>query len=207
MRRFIVVGHRAVTTGDFKLDDLAGSTGRLDVLLRCINSSFFLSHDIRRDVEIVLVLQGPPYPPKTLRLVGSELKYLNPDERSTAALVRNALLQNVDSEERSSPGIYVSNRSYRDVLSNIPKGEQIVYLKESGSSIRGFDFQGNVSFVLGDDQDLTKDEEGLLLEYDPELISIGTKSYHADHCITIVNNELDLRGANPAPGLSDPEKI
>jgi tRNA (pseudouridine54-N1)-methyltransferase len=207
MRRFIVVGHRAITTGDFKLDDLAGSTGRMDVLLRCINSAFFLSHDIRRDVEILLVLQGPPHPPKTVRLVGNELKYLNPDERSTAALIRNALMQKVETEERSSPGIYISNRSYRDVLSNLPKGEQIVYLKESGADIRSFGFQGDVSFVLGDDQDLTKEEEDLLLEFDPKLISIGTRSYHADHCITIVNNELDLRGMNTGSFPLGPEKV
>ena len=207
MRRFIVIGHRAITTGDFKLDDLAGGTGRMDVLLRCINSSFFLSHDIRRDVEAILVLQGPPHPPKTIRLVGNELKYLNPDERSTAALVRNALLKNVEAEERSSPGIYVSNRSYQDVLSNLPKEEQIIYLKETGMNIRGFDFQDDVNFVLGDDQDLTREEEGLLLGYDPKLISIGTKSYHADHCITIVNNELDLRGMNSASAACNPEKV
>jgi tRNA (pseudouridine54-N1)-methyltransferase len=207
MRRFIVVGHRAITTGDFKLDDLAGSTGRMDVLLRCINSAFFLSHNIRRDVEIILVLQGPPHPPKTVRLVGNELKYLNPDERSTAALIRNALMQKVAVEERSSPGIYISNRSYRDVLSNLPKGGQVVYLKESGVDIRGFAFQDDVNFVLGDDQDLTKEEEGLLLEYDPKLISIGTKSYHADHCITIVNNELDIRGASPVAPSCVPEKV
>ncbi len=207
MRRFIVVGHRAITTGDFKLDDLAGGTGRMDVLLRCINSSFFLSHDIRRDVEIILVLQGPPHPPKTIRLVGNELKYLNPDERSTAALIRNALLQKVEAEERASPGIYVSNRSYQDVLSNLPKGEQIVYLKETGINIRGFDFKDSVNFVLGDDQDLTKEEERLLLDYNPKLISIGTKSYHADHCITIVNNELDLRATGAASVPCDPEKV
>ena len=207
MRRFIVVGHRAITTGDFKLDDLAGSTGRMDVLLRCINSAFFLSHNIRRDVEILLVLQGPPHPPKTVRLVGNELKYLNPDERSTAALIRNALMQKVTAEERSSPGIYISNRSYRDVLSNLPQGEQVVYLKESGADIRGFAFRDDVNFVLGDDQDLTKEEEELLMGYDPKLISIGTKSYHADHCITIVNNELDIRGASPVAPSCAPEKV
>ena len=194
MRRFVVIGHRAVTSGDFKLDDLAGGTGRLDVLLRCINSAFFLSHNIRRDTEIHLILQGPPHPPKTVRLVGSELKYLNPDERSTAALVRNALLQKVAAEERSSPGIYVSNRSYRDVLSLVPKGEQIVYLREDGTDVREFGFEQDVTFVLGDDQDLTLEEEGMLLKYEPKIISLGPASYHADHCISIVNNELDRRG-------------
>jgi tRNA (pseudouridine54-N1)-methyltransferase len=194
MRRFVVIGHRAVTSGDFKLDDLAGGTGRLDVLLRCINSAFFLSHNIRRDTEVHLILQGPPHPPKTVRLVGSELKYLNPDERSTAALVRNALLQKVAAEERSSPGIYVSNRSYRDVLSLVPKGEQIVYLREDGTDVREFQFEQDVTFVLGDDQDLTLEEEGMLLKYEPKIISLGPASYHADHCISIVNNELDRRG-------------
>ena len=193
MRRFVVIGHRAITSGDFKLDDLAGGTGRLDVLLRCINSAFFLSHDIRRDAEITLILQGAPNPPKSIRLVGSELKYLNPDERSTAALVRNALIQKVAVEERSSPGIYISNRKYRDVLTNIPEGEQIVYLREDGQDVRDFDFKDDVTFVLGDDQDLTPEEEEALLAYDPRVISLGPRSYHADHCITIVNNELDRR--------------
>jgi tRNA (pseudouridine54-N1)-methyltransferase len=197
VRRFIVVGHRAITSGDFKLDDLSGGTGRLDVLLRCINSTFFLSHDIRRDAEITLVLLGPPHPPKTIRLVGKEMKYLNPDERSTAALMRNALLQKVTGEERSTPGIYVSHRSYRDVLAALPHDSQIVYLKESGTDVREFAFADNVTFVLGDDQDLSNEEETALLEYDPKVISLGPRSYHADHCITIVNNELDRRAGSP----------
>ena len=189
----MVLGHRAITSGDFKLDDLAGGTGRLDVLLRCVNSTFFLSHDIRRDAEINLVLQGAPNPPKSIRMVGSELKYLNPDERSTAALIRNALIQKVSTEERSSPGIYISNRKYGDVLVSIPQGEQIVYLREDGQDIRDFDFEEDVTFVLGDDQDLTKEEEEALLAYGPKVISLGPRSYHADHCISIVNNELDRR--------------
>ena len=107
MRRFIIIGHKASTTADFKLDDLAGGAGRLDVLLRCINSAFFLSHDLRKDVEVILILQGPPGPPKSIRLIGSELRYLNPDERSTGALIRNALMKEARSEERSSP-VYTS---------------------------------------------------------------------------------------------------
>jgi len=194
MRRFIVVGHRATTSGGFKLDDLSGSTGRLDVLLRCINSAFFLSHDIRREVEVHLVLLGLPTPPKTLRFVGSELKYLNPDERSTGALVRNALMQKIETEERCSPGIYASNRSYKDVLSIVSKQSQMIYLKEDGTDVREFDFPEDVAFVLGDDQDLTPEEEEILMDYRPRKLSIGPISYHADHCVTIVNNELDRRG-------------
>lgn len=194
MRRFVVLGHRAITSADFKLDDLCGSTGRLDILLRCVNSAFFLSHAIRKDVEISLMLLGEPNPPKTVRIDGSEVKYLNPDERSTAALIRNALLQKGEGERRCSPGIYVSERGYQEVLSNISKESKVFYLKEDGEDIRNAEFGPDCTFVLGDDQDLTSEEEGILMDYSPRKVSLGPISYHADHCITLVNNELDRRG-------------
>ena len=193
MRRFVVVGHRAITSGDFKLNDLCGSAGRLDVLLRAINSSFFLSHDIRKDVELNLLLLGEPNPPKTIRMVGSELRYLNPDERSTGALIRNALMKKVKGEEKSSPGIFISNRTYKDVLSTIPKETQFVYLKEDGADIRDVELKDDVTFVLSDDQDLNPEEEELLMDYGPERVCLGPISYHSDHCILVVNNELDRR--------------
>lgn len=193
MRRFIVTGHRAITSADFKLDDLCGSTGRLDILLRCVNSAFFLSHGIRKDVEIQLMLLGQPNPPKTVRIDGSEVKYLNPDERSTAALIRNALLQKGEGERKCSPGIYVSARSYREILSNVSKESKMYYLREDGEDIRTVEFGSDSTFVMGDDQDLTKAEEEILMAYEPKKISLGPISYHADHCITLVHNELDRR--------------
>jgi tRNA (pseudouridine54-N1)-methyltransferase len=192
MRRFVVVGHRAITSGDFKLNDLCGSTGRLDVLLRCINSAFFLSHDMRRDVELFLILQGKPNPPKTIRLVGSQLKYLNPDERSTGALIRNALLKKADSREQmSTPGIYVSKRGFEDVLKSLADISRIVYLREDGETFNPPPDSGDFTFVLGDDKDLTEEEEAVVLKQEPDIISLGTLSYHSDHCILLVNNILD----------------
>lgn len=196
MRRFVVLGHRAITSADFRLDDLCGSTGRLDILLRCVNSAFFLSHGVRRDVEINLILLGEPNPPKTVRIDGREVKYLNPDERSTAALIRNALLQKGEGERRCSPGIYVSERSYQEVLSNLSKDSRLYYLREDGEDIRNVEFAQDCTFVLGDDQDLTPEEEAVLMTYEPKKVSIGPISYHADHCITVVNNELDRRGGH-----------
>lgn len=197
MRRFVVIGHRATTSAGFALDDLSGATGRLDILLRCINCSFHLSHGIREDVEAHLILQGPPNPPRTLRFVGSELKYLNPDERSTAALVRNALSAKSEGETKSSPGVYISSRSYPDVISLLAKNSQVYYLKEDGHDVRKMpSFEDDVTFVLGDDRDLTPEEEETLSHYEPIKISLGKKSLHADHCIVIVNNEMDRRSAD-----------
>ena len=192
MKRFVVIGHRAPTTGDFKLDDIAGGAGRLDVLVRCVNSAFFLSHSIRTDVELFLILTGGTDAPKTVRFIGTELRYLNPDERSTASLIRNALLKKVnDGEVRSSPGVYVSRRSFADVIGELRTMSSIVYLKEDGTDVREFAIPGEPTFVLGDDKDLTKEEEDIVNECAPSKICLGPLSMHADHCMIVVLNETD----------------
>lgn len=192
MRRFVVVGHRAITSSEFNLNDLCGQAGRLDVLLRCINSSFFLSHDMRRDVEIYLILQGEPDPPKTIRLVGNELKYLNPDERSTAALLNNALTKKIGKEEElSTPGIYISRSSFEKVIEALAKKSKLVYLREDGKDFQPKEKNVDYTFVLGDDRDLTDEEETELQKYEPDIVSLGPKSYHSDHCIIMVNWVLD----------------
>ncbi len=195
MRYFVITGHKTVTTGDFKLDDIAGGAGRLDILVRCVNSAFFLSHDLRKDVEIYLVLEGGDDAPKTVIFKGADLRYLNPDERSTSSLIRNALLKKVQQGEeiRSSPGVYITRMSFDDVLDRLSERGSFVYLKEDGVDCREYDFPENPIFVLGDNRDLTEEEEKSLLSHSPDKICIGPYSLHADHCMIIVQNEADRR--------------
>jgi tRNA (pseudouridine54-N1)-methyltransferase len=195
MRYFVITGHKAVTTGEFKLDDIAGGAGRLDILLRCVNSTFFLSHNLRKDAEIYLVLEGGDDAPKTVRFSGESIRYLNPDERSTSSLVRNALIKKIPEGEevRSSPGVFISRMSFSDVIEKLSAVGNFVYLKEDGTDCREFEFPENPIFVLGDNKDLTEEEESILLGRSPSKISIGPLSLHADHCIIIVQNELDRR--------------
>ncbi|MDL2242000.1 tRNA (pseudouridine(54)-N(1))-methyltransferase TrmY [Bacteroidales bacterium OttesenSCG-928-L03] len=193
MRYFVIVGHKAVTTGDFKLDDIAGGAGRLDILVRCVNSAFFLSHGIRKDVQIYLVMQGGYEAPKTVRFSGEEVRYLNPDERSTSSLVRNALLKKIPGKEevRSSPGVYVSKMSFSDVISMLSEKGKIVYLREDGEDVRGYNMPETPIFVISDNRDLTEEEEEVLLQHSPDRISLGPFSLHADHCMILVHNEAD----------------
>ncbi len=196
MIHFVIAGHRASTTPDFKLDDICGGAGRLDVLVRCVSSAFFLSHDIRKDVEVHLVLQGGEDAPKTVRFSGEHIRYLNPDERSTASLIRNALLKKIPEGEelRSSPGVYISRKSFSEVLESLKDKGEFVYLKEDGKEIRETVLPENVIFVLGDDKDLTEEEEAALLSHSPSCVCLGPRSLHANHCITLVLNEIDRAG-------------
>ncbi|MGE4577163.1 MAG: tRNA (pseudouridine(54)-N(1))-methyltransferase TrmY [Candidatus Methanomethylophilaceae archaeon] len=193
MRYFVVTGHRAYSTPDFRLDDICGGAGRMDILVRCVTSAFFLSHDIRKDTEVYLILEGGGDAPKTVRFSGKEIRYLNPDERSTASLIRNALLKKVpqEGEIRSSPGVYISRMSFEDVISLLSEKGEPVYLKEDGIDVRDFTFPENPIFVLGDDKDLTEEEESFLLERSPAKICLGPRSLHANQCVVVVHNEMD----------------
>ena len=192
MPDFLVVGHRVCTDGKFSLNDLTGSTGRLDILLRCANSAFMLSNDIRRDVGLYLVLLGDPDPPKAVMFKGSEVKYLNPDERSTGALVKNALMKRAGAEwAMSTPGIYVARKGFADLLGEFA-GRRVVYLRENGDSISEVNLKHDDVFVLGGKDDLTPEEEDIIKARPDTLkISLGPKSLHADHCITVALNALD----------------
>ncbi len=206
-RRFVVVGHRARTDAAFALDDLCGATGRLDILCRCVNAAFMLSHGIRKSTELALLLLGPPNPPKCIRLEGARLKYLNPDERSTAARLRHALAEvSFGPEVTVDAGLFVAPRSFETVLSASARRGPIVALLEDGDDIRrrlcdrarpdaGITSDRATTFVIGDHEGFTADEKRLLGQYAHARLSVGPHSLHADHCIVVIHNELDRHEA------------
>src|SRR5436189_6123979 len=88
VRRFVVVGQTASASGEFSTEDLPSSGGRIDVLLRCVRAALLVSHGVRRDVIVYLVLGGGPSAPRVLRFSGCDAQFLRPDERSLALLVK-----------------------------------------------------------------------------------------------------------------------
>ncbi len=197
MIRFVILGHRAHTTADFKLEDICGGAGRLDILTRCVNSAFFLSHDLRKDVELYLLMLGGEDAPKLIRFDGKEIRYLNPDERSTASLIRNALIKKLDGDReiRSSPGVFVSRMDLKGLMEKLSADSHFIYLREGGTDIREYEFPENPCYILGDDRDPTEEEEEIMSAYPYDKISLGPVSLHANHCMIIVHNEMDRRTA------------
>jgi tRNA pseudouridine-54 N-methylase len=76
MRNFVIVGHKATTNPNFSLEDIPGTSGRLDILCRSVTAAFVISHGIRKDVCVYLVLLGGDVA-KTIRLQGETLRHLN----------------------------------------------------------------------------------------------------------------------------------
>ncbi len=198
MKDFIIIGHKAVTA-PFSLNDLPGAAGRMDILCRCVNAALFLSHDLRRDVRVYLVLKGGSQP-KLICFEGSKVRYLSPDERSAASLIKKALEKNAqDFWTESTPGVSTRNGDFAELLAemntpylNTGRDKKIIYLREDGEDIRGKKFDtDNFLFVLGDHEGLTNDEEKIILEHEHEIVSVSPLSLHAEHCIVLLHNEMD----------------
>ena len=183
-KNFVIIGHRAHTAADWKLDDLCGGAGRLDVLVRCVTASLWKSHGIRRDTDVWLILNGPPNPPVTVHLSGKNIQYLNPDERSTAALIRNGLIKFKKEKEpmETSPGITMERIGLKDVLKKLPKP---VLLSENGKDEIG----EAKTFILGDDKNPTDEEMNIL--NDLPSIKLGKDSLLSSACITLMHHLLD----------------
>jgi tRNA (pseudouridine54-N1)-methyltransferase len=193
MRTFVVVGHKATTSPDFSLEDIPGTSGRLDILCRCINAAFVLSHGIRKDVSVYLVLLGDEVP-KTILLKGETLRHLNPDERTTAALLKKALALSASPQwTQSTSGIFVRTGGLAQLLSDL-KVAAMLYLREDGADIRSVKCSGlcgDSAYILGDHTGMTLEEETLIEQAGAAVVSLGPISLHADHCVVIVNWMLD----------------
>ncbi|HEX9340285.1 MAG TPA: tRNA (pseudouridine(54)-N(1))-methyltransferase TrmY [Thermoplasmata archaeon] len=193
MRRFLIVGHRASTSPTFSLDDLAGTAGRMDILLHAANAALLLAHGIRREAEAALLLLGPPDPPRLVRLIGHRLRSYQPDIRSNAALVRAALANPSRVEREVAPGVLASRATLEDSLDRL--GPTFVELREDGTDIRKTDLPTDATFLLSDNQDLSADEKRIVRERGALVVNVGPLPLHADQAIAIVHNELDRRNA------------
>ena len=189
MAIFAIIGHLAATTGGFNLNDMPGGAGRMDVLCRSVNTSLFLSHDLRRDVTVYLVLLGGTDAPKTIMFSGEKVRSLNPDERSAGALIKKALEIPVGEEFRESTrGVYVR----RGGLSRLLGEHTFAVLDEGGEDIT-METSFPEAFLLSDHLDFTPEE--LELTSNCPRYCVGPKILHADHTITVLLNILDRRGA------------
>ncbi len=188
-RIFVLIANKAVTS-KFNLNDLAGSAGRMDIVCRFISQSLFISHGIRRNVAVYVVLKGPPDPCKTLKISGNEVRYLSPDERNIAGMINKALSAEVDREwNKVSHGVYISRMDLASLLERIGN-RNIYYLKESGEDISGMKIS-SPAFIIGDHMGLTKEDEEIVAGKVEKTISLGEMSYQADQCVTILNYLID----------------
>ncbi|MGI0131403.1 MAG: tRNA (pseudouridine(54)-N(1))-methyltransferase TrmY [Thermoplasmata archaeon] len=203
MRRFLLLAHRVPVSGNFTLNDLAGGAGRMDEIARAVSTAFTTSNDLRRDTELtILFVAEPPPAARKIEVVGARVRYLNPDERSTAALLKNALVRSASypREIESSPGLRVSPVDPDEELRAFLRRPGTVWLTESGSPWPE-DGAGPEEFgaVLSDPYDPSEHEVAVLRQSGAPTRSVGPRSLRTSQVIDLVHHRLDVRDAARAP--------
>lgn len=185
--------------GNFTLNDLAGGAGRMDELARCVSTALTVSNGLRRDTEVtVLFVAEPPPKARRIRMEGARVRYLNPDERSTAALLKNALVRSVSQEHdvESSPGLVVGPVDPAAELQRFLSEPGALWLSEGGTALREHvGDPGGFAAVLSDPLDPIPAEEELLRRSSIPRISVGPLSLRSSQVIDLLHNEFDLREA------------
>jgi tRNA pseudouridine-54 N-methylase len=189
MRRFAIVGTRAMAKGKLPLSDMAGGAGRMDVLVRALMSSILTSHGIREDVEFTMILLGGPGPARRIKFVSNELKGVHAEERAVggkiAAVIKEPMPPRGHWVERS-PGIYDGGGDLDMTLGewDCPTIRLDADSPNLYSGVLPSDFSiDDIGFILGDDKPLECDK-GIAR-------SLGSSWLQGHTCISIVHFLLD----------------
>ena len=194
VRRFAIVGHRAMSKGKLPLNDLAGGAGRMDVLIRAVMSSLLTSHGLRENVEVVLHLQGGPGPHRRLKFVGSELRGFHAEERSVAGLIAKVIrepLPAIGHWIERTPGLYDGGGSLSHTLMEwkdsvtvrLDADAERLWNENSTIPMQSTPTEDSIAFLLSDDQPLDTDQ-GI-----PR--SLGSTWLQGHHAIAICHFLLD----------------
>ncbi|HTT26365.1 MAG TPA: tRNA (pseudouridine(54)-N(1))-methyltransferase TrmY [Thermoplasmata archaeon] len=200
MQRLVLLVHRVPASGAFTLNDLAGGGGRMDEVARCVSTAFLASNALRRDLEMTLLFAPtPPVGARRIRVQGERLKFLHPDERSTAALLKNALVRAIPAEHdlEASPGILVGPVDPSAELARWASAPGAVWLTEAGAPAESAPLPEETVAILGDADDPTATERGILEAAGIPKYSLGPRPLRASQCVDVWLNRLDRRG--PAP--------
>jgi tRNA (pseudouridine54-N1)-methyltransferase len=190
MPEFIYYSKSAVTAGNFIKDNLM-EAGRMDIAINVIISAFFVSHDIRKDVKLHLIFDGPPTPP--LHILIEYHPDLPLSKKDVAGLIKRILYKAPKEKGKTTnplPGCTVEKKSFENLIEELnAEGKNVFLLDKRGKDIRDLKFEGNEVFVLGDQDGFPDDKKHLLKRIDK--ITVSPRMLFASQVLTIVHNELD----------------
>ena len=192
-RWFAIIGHRAPSSGVLNLNDLAGSGGRMDVLVRAVNSALFVSHGIRQDSHVLLHLMGGAGPNRRIWFDGSSIGGVRPDERSIAGQIKGVLKNEVPPRghfREFSSGILHSGGGVEQTVEEWKsRGIFPVVLDAGGGDFSEVPTTMDLGFIISDDKPLDQGDTKSL--HGSVTLSLGDRWLQGHSCIAILHYLLD----------------
>lgn len=191
MREFIYYSKSAVTAGNLVKDNLMRA-GRMDIVCNVIISAFFTSNEMRDDIKIHLIFDGPPNAPRHLVLESN--KEMPISKKDIAGLIKRMLYKSPDKEGLLEifPGASIEKKGFEQLVKELDSnGKDVLLLSKNGKDIREVNFDGTAVFIIGDQDGFPADKKKFLKGIDK--ICVGPKVLFASQVITILHNELDRK--------------
>lgn len=194
-RIFILKASTARTDNKFTIKDLPGTSGRLDVVCRCILSSLLLSEGHRLDTIFYAVLEGPPRPSITVEVNGEKIENLPRDELKVALILKELL--DPEKTPDTVSGFKLMNKGFQDIVEEKLCESETYFLHRAGKNINevlsGFPNlkRPQLTFILGDHIGLNQNDIKYLVEMGIKPISLGPKEYLGSHCISLIQEKLN----------------
>lgn len=191
-RRFAIIGHRAQSNGKLNLNDLAGASGRMDVLVRAVSSALFISHGMRKDCHITLHLMGGPGVPRRIWFDSRNLIGLHVDDRAIAGRISKILREPSPARGQLvefSPGLWHSGGDIGTTLDEWEKENVQLLVLDADAPLLSKIEAEKVGFILSDDLPFSAEESDLLAKLEKK--SIGQTWLQGHSAITVVHHILD----------------
>lgn len=179
----------SVDVSKYKIKDLVGSTGRLDVIVRCILAVLLKENEFEKDVQIWTFLDNYG----TYIFDSEQLDYSSfPKSELLLADWFKKLIEGRDPENVENP-LNSVKRTEKEIIKTINEfinlDYEVLTLSESGqdffSCIEELRIKSNLLFVIGNQTgDFIASEE--LLDLNLPALSFGTGSYLASSIIRLI---------------------
>jgi len=186
-----------VNISKYSIKDIPGSSGRLDVISRCILSALTLRNKLEKNIQVWVFLDNygtfifnsnsfnnERFPKNEILLTDFFVDFIKKKKKH-----ENYLETPLDSIKSSDLGIF-------DAIKNYTKKNYKVYvLNEKGMDFKKvfeeLSSKDNLLFILGDQSgDLLNDKE--LKELNLTNLSLGNRSYLASSTIRLIKMNLQL---------------
>ncbi len=189
MRKFLIISSKASTSPYHK--DLK-SAGRWDILLHSIISALFASNEFRKNVELHLLLLGPPNSPRHISISFKEGNSIS--KKDLKKLIEIALKKcKAKKQIEIHQGVYVDDSNLEILLNDfLLKKNKLFILNSNGEHIKNYESNllENGVYILGDHEGFDKNSLKILKK-NCEKLSLGPQIYFTSQAITIINYELD----------------
>ncbi|MFX1476063.1 MAG: hypothetical protein ACFFCO_11390 [Promethearchaeota archaeon] len=190
---------RCRTAGDFLIRDLAGTSGRLDVLCRVLVATFRTVPRFCPHTSFHAVLGGPPVPPLLLKVKDASPGTIPESELACALLLKGLLIRaqtQIPAHTEAWPQFTITRQGFAESLKEVVGKEgQLFYLIEGGEPLAkvSIDLAAPLVFVLGDHQGVPSEHEALLMQQNVQKVCIGERSLLGSQVITLLLLELARR--------------